>query len=91
MKMLNRIAPCTDPWGTLLASGLQLDFVPLFTTLWAWLLSQFSVHLTAHPASCPFEEFGVSTAISVERITCFLLRIAYVRTWKHNAESLQKL
>ncbi|KAK4807064.1 hypothetical protein QYF61_018405 [Mycteria americana] len=33
MKILNRTGPRTDPWGTLLVTGLQLDFVPLITTL----------------------------------------------------------
>lgn len=29
-----------------LVTGLQLDFVPLITPLWAQLLNQFSIHLT---------------------------------------------
>lgn len=32
MKMLNDIGPSTDPWGTLLVIGLQMDFVLLIRT-----------------------------------------------------------
>ena len=37
------LCPIIDPWGTLLITGLQLDFVPLITNLWAWPCIQFSV------------------------------------------------
>jgi len=37
------------PWGTLLITGLQLDFVPLITSLWAWPFRQFSIHLPIQP------------------------------------------
>lgn len=33
MKMLNRIGPSIDPWGTPLVTGLQLGFVQLIPTL----------------------------------------------------------
>lgn len=33
LKLLNRMGPTTDPWGTLLVTGLQLG--PLTTTLWS--------------------------------------------------------
>ena len=42
MEMLSRTGPSIDPWGTLVVTGLQLDFVPLITTLWAWPFRQFS-------------------------------------------------
>jgi len=29
MKKLNKTGPSTDPWGTPLVTGLQLDFFPL--------------------------------------------------------------
>ncbi|GAB0181629.1 hypothetical protein GRJ2_000628200 [Grus japonensis] len=45
MKILNRTGPSIDPWTTPLVTGLQLDFVPLITTLWAWPFSRFSIHL----------------------------------------------
>ncbi|KAK4831590.1 hypothetical protein QYF61_018350 [Mycteria americana] len=51
MKMLNRMRPNIDPWATPLVTGLQLDFMPLTTTLWAWPFSQFSVHLTIASSS----------------------------------------
>ena len=35
IKNLNKIGPNTDPWGTPLVTGLQLDSAPLMTTLWA--------------------------------------------------------
>jgi len=37
---------CTDRWGTPLDTSLQLDSVPLTTTLWLLTFSQFTVHLT---------------------------------------------
>jgi len=39
--MLNRTGPGTDPWGTPLMIGCQLDLIPFTTTLWAWLSSQY--------------------------------------------------
>ena len=33
MKMLRSTAPDIDPWGTSLVIGLQLNFIPLITTL----------------------------------------------------------
>lgn len=33
MKMFNSIGPSTEPWDTLLVTGLQLDFMALITTL----------------------------------------------------------
>lgn len=53
MKTLNRTRPSVDPWGAALVTGLQLDFVPLITTLWAQLFSQFLNHLSAQPARAP--------------------------------------
>lgn len=47
MKRLNSTGPSTDPWGSPLVTGLQLDFVPWITTLQAQPFSQFSVPLTA--------------------------------------------
>ena len=46
MKKLSRTGPSIGPWGTPLVTDLQLHFVPLITTLWAWSFSQFSTHLT---------------------------------------------
>ncbi|KAK4817105.1 hypothetical protein QYF61_027968 [Mycteria americana] len=46
MKMFNRTEPSIDPWGTRVVTGLQLEFVPLITSLWDLLFSQFSIHLT---------------------------------------------
>lgn len=51
MKMLNRIESSFDPWGTLLITGLQLDFMPLITILWAQSLSQFSVYVAVSAPS----------------------------------------
>lgn len=33
IKMFNRVEPNIEPWGTPLVTGLQLDFMPLITTL----------------------------------------------------------
>ncbi|KAK4825951.1 hypothetical protein QYF61_003469 [Mycteria americana] len=57
--MLNRIRPSTDPWGTLLFPGLQLDFVPLIATLWGWLFRQFSINLTISSPSPYFISFSM--------------------------------
>jgi len=53
MKMLSETGPSTDPWGTLLAIGLQLDSAPLITAVWVLAVSQFSSHLTVH-SSVPY-------------------------------------
>jgi len=45
MKMLNRIRPSIYPWGTLLATDLQIEFAPLITTLRP-PYGKFSVHFT---------------------------------------------
>jgi len=41
IKTLNNTGPETEPWGTLLVTGQQLDLVPFTTTLWAWPSRQF--------------------------------------------------
>lgn len=46
MNMLNRIGPNIEPWDTLLATGLQLNFILLTTILWALPFSQLLIHLT---------------------------------------------
>lgn len=46
MKILNRMGPGIDPWCTLLDTDLQLGFIALITTFWAWLSSQFSVPIS---------------------------------------------
>jgi len=33
VKLINSVGPSIEPWGTPLMNGLQLDFVPLITTL----------------------------------------------------------
>jgi len=40
--------PSTNPWGTLLATDVQLDIVPLITSPKAWPFRQFPVPLTVH-------------------------------------------
>ncbi|KAK4807192.1 hypothetical protein QYF61_024312 [Mycteria americana] len=50
-----------DPRDTLLVTGLQLDFVPLITTLWAQPFSQFSVHLTVCSSSPYINSFSMRT------------------------------
>lgn len=44
MKRLKRTEPRTEPWSTLLFTGFHLDLLPLTTTLWVQLFSQFSTH-----------------------------------------------
>lgn len=39
MKMSNKVSSSTDPCGTLLTTGLQLDFMLLVAIFWAWLFS----------------------------------------------------
>ncbi|KAK4828313.1 hypothetical protein QYF61_025325 [Mycteria americana] len=40
IKILNRTGPDTEPWGTPLVTGCQLDLTPFTTTLWARPSSQ---------------------------------------------------
>lgn len=53
MEMLNMTGPSTDPWSTVLVTGLQLEFEPLIACLWAQPFSSFLTHLTAHLAQTP--------------------------------------
>lgn len=48
MKMLKRPGSSIDPWATLLATGLQLDFVLLMITLWVQPFRQLSIHFIIH-------------------------------------------
>ncbi|KAK4813337.1 hypothetical protein QYF61_026500 [Mycteria americana] len=41
IRILNRTGPNTEPWGTSLVTGYQLDLTPFTTTLWAQPPSQF--------------------------------------------------
>lgn len=43
--------PRIDPWATPLVTGLQVDFVPLITILWAHQFTQFCSWLTVHVSS----------------------------------------
>jgi len=49
MQILYRIGLRTDPWSIPLVTGLQLDFIPPITILWAWLFSQYSTFLLCAP------------------------------------------
>jgi len=55
IKILKRTGPSTNPWGTPLVTGHQLDLTPFITTLWVWPFSQFftqqRVYLSELPAS----------------------------------------
>jgi len=51
IKMLKSIGPKTDPWGTLLVTGLHLDREPLITTLCLRPFNQFLVHPLVHPSN----------------------------------------
>lgn len=44
----NMTVPSTDPWGTPLVTGLQLDLMLLFTNIWAQPIRQFSAYLIFH-------------------------------------------
>ena len=41
IKILNKMGSSTNPWGTPLVTGNQLDLTPFTSTLWAWPTSQF--------------------------------------------------
>ncbi|KAK4818658.1 hypothetical protein QYF61_017266 [Mycteria americana] len=48
IKMLNRTGPSTEPWGTPLVTGRQVDLTPFTTTLWAQPCSQFFTQQRVH-------------------------------------------
>ncbi|KAK4831485.1 hypothetical protein QYF61_017986 [Mycteria americana] len=48
--LLNRTGSNTEPWGTPLVTGHQLDLAPFTTTLWAWPSSQFFTQQRVHPS-----------------------------------------
>lgn len=47
----------TSPCGSLLITGLKLDFVLLKTTIWTWLLSQFWINFTIYSHRSYFIDF----------------------------------
>lgn len=49
-----------ESWATPLDTGLQLDFGPLITSLWAQPFSPFAVHLTPHLHNKYFVSFSRS-------------------------------
>jgi len=59
MDTLNSITASVEPWGELLVTGLRLNFVPLVTTLWAQLFSQYSIHLTVCTRFFFFYDCGI--------------------------------
>ncbi|KAK4832380.1 LOW QUALITY PROTEIN: hypothetical protein QYF61_022235 [Mycteria americana] len=50
IKILNRTGPNTEPWGTPLVTGHQLEQTPFTTTLWVQLSSQFFTQRRVHPS-----------------------------------------
>ncbi|KAK4825193.1 hypothetical protein QYF61_025121 [Mycteria americana] len=48
IKLLNRTGPKTEPCGTPLVTGRQLDLIPFTTTLWAQPSSQFFTQRRVH-------------------------------------------
>ncbi|KAK4816403.1 LOW QUALITY PROTEIN: hypothetical protein QYF61_016720 [Mycteria americana] len=50
IKILNRTGPNTEPWGTSLVTGRQLDLTPFTTTLWAQPSSQHFTQQRVHPS-----------------------------------------
>lgn len=55
MKMSNKIRTKYGPWGSPLATNLQVDFMPVITPLWSGSLGRF--HLTLYSASPYFITF----------------------------------
>lgn len=53
--MLNRVRLRTDSWDTLLATGVQVDFMPLTATLWAQTLTWLSICFTVCTSSPAFQ------------------------------------
>lgn len=51
IQIMNRTGPRINPWGTPLATGLQLVFLLLISTLWTWLFKKLPVHLSAYSPS----------------------------------------
>ncbi|KAK4810855.1 hypothetical protein QYF61_008827 [Mycteria americana] len=50
IKILNKTDPNTEPWGTPLVTGRQLELTPLTTTLWPQPSSQFFTQRRVHPS-----------------------------------------
>ncbi|KAK4828634.1 hypothetical protein QYF61_000282 [Mycteria americana] len=48
IKVVNRTSPNTEPWGTPLVTGRQLDLNPFTTTLWARPSRQFFTQRRVH-------------------------------------------
>lgn len=63
MKMLTRTGPLFVP-------GLQLDFVPLTTTICIWLFSQFLTHITVCSSSLYKCSLAITAAGSLSTPGC---------------------
>ena len=71
MKMLYTTASSINPWSMILLTDMQLDFMPLVTTLWTQPYSQFSVHLTVYLSSSILHQLACEEVAgdSVKRLT----------------------
>lgn len=85
MKRFNTIGPSIDPWDTPLVTSLQLDLVPLITTVYAWQFPIFPIYL----AVSIFHQLVYEdvTGDSVESLTkmdfIFVIRMAGFRYLQH--------
>lgn len=79
MKVVNRIKPSIDPWGTLPVPGFQLDFMSLITTSGPGHSVSFLIHLPVSSSSLYFSRFPVRILWQtvLESLTKALLNIHY--------------
>lgn len=60
LKRLNSIRLSSDPWSTPPVTFLQLGFFSTYKTCWAWLFSQFSLHLNIRLSNPYFVIFSMT-------------------------------
>lgn len=68
MNKLNT-GPSTKPWGTLLVVNLQLDSVPLSTTIWTLTYSQLSIYFTVQSSRLHFLSAVVFVVINLGHLS----------------------
>jgi len=88
--MLNRTGPGIEPCGATLVTGLQLDFVPLMTTLPAQQFSRFAVTLTVHSSGVYFISLAMKMLLGdrVKRLTKLKINNIHCSALIHPASHL---
>ena len=70
MKIMNNKGPKIDPWGTPLITAVNLEHIPLITTLCSLPVNQFSIQFIIEPVSVVTVAGIWSSSVAVFLLTC---------------------